>query len=127
MSPNVRGHAGICNPSCFNSLNPAQVCNNQRCRVWRLLGTLCEMSWPPQIRSYSKVVHQNVTTADGSNLPFCQQYQQASQRLNEHSIYNKILLGRNQSPKPGNKRVDVQDTALEENLWSCSASHLQLL
>lgn len=80
------------------SLNPAQVCSHQ-CSVWRLLGNPCEMSWPSQIRPYSKAVHQNVTTAAGSDLPFCQGYQQVSQRLNEHCMYMSFHLAEVSLPR----------------------------
>lgn len=90
------------------SLNPAQARYNQHCCVWRLLGNLHEMSWPSQIRSYSKDVHQNVTTADGSNLPFCQRYQQVSQRLNEHCTYMSFHLA----------EVSLPSQEIE---WTCRA------
>lgn len=103
MSPNGSGDTLACGAfhALTASLNPAQVRNNQRCPVWRLLGNLCEMSWPSQIRSYSKVVHQNVTTADGSNLPFCQQWQQVSQRLNERCTYMSFHFAEISLPSQG--------------------------
>lgn len=95
------------------SLNSAQVSNNRRCYIRRLLGNLCEMSWPSQIKSYSKAVHQNVTTADVSNLPFCQQYQQFRQRFKQHCTYMSSHFVEATLPRLGIRDMDTQGNNCE--------------